>query len=157
MDASVISFLIRKQDFKDKIKKWVWAKLAQTIARTERFSALLGSWPFSLHLEIKNWPNTSRTSILSLKPMYVHSIYSICTYSLFMVLISTLEIQNSLAIKTEMVIIFFTKKSKNRVSSRLWAKIRVSQVFWEPIKNRVSPRSALLEALYLEALLYICN
>jgi hypothetical protein len=27
-------------------------------------------------------------------------------------------------------------------------------VFWDPIKNRVSPRSALLEALYLEALLY---
>ena len=40
---------------------------------------------------------------------------------------------------------------KNRVSSRLLAKIRVSQVFWEPIKNRVSPRSALLEAVYLEA------
>ncbi len=34
------------------------------------------------------------------------------------------------------------------------AKIRLSQVFWKPIKNRVSPRSALLEAAYLEALLY---
>ena len=43
---------------------------------------------------------------------------------------------------------------KNRVSSRLLAKIRVSQVFWKPIKNRVSPRSALLKAVYLEALLY---
>ena len=44
---------------------------------------------------------------------------------------------------------------KNRVSSRLLVKIRVSQVFWEPIKNRVSPRSVLLKAVYLEALLYI--
>ena len=34
------------------------------------------------------------------------------------------------------------------------AKIRLSQVFWEPIKNRASPRSALLKAVYLEALLY---
>ena len=50
---------------------------------------------------------------------------------------------------------FFYQKIKNRVSSRLLAKIRVSQVFWEPIKNRASPRSALLEAVYLEALLYI--
>ena len=50
---------------------------------------------------------------------------------------------------------FFYQKIKNRVSSRLLAKIRVSQVFWEPIKNRVSPRSALLEAVYLEALLYL--
>ena len=50
---------------------------------------------------------------------------------------------------------FFTKKKiKNRVSSRLLTIIRVSQVFWEPIKNRVSPRSALLKAVYLEALLY---
>ena len=32
------------------------------------------------------------------------------------------------------------------------AKNRVSQVFWDPIKNRVSPRSVLLEAVYLEAL-----
>ena len=53
-----------------------------------------------------------------------------------------------------MAIFFFTKKSKTRVSSRLLAKIRVAQVFWEPIKNRASPRSALLEAVYLEALLY---
>ena len=50
--------------------------------------------------------------------------------------------------------IFFYHKIKKRVSSRLLAKIRVSQVFWEPIKNRVSPRSVLLEAVYLEALLY---
>ena len=50
---------------------------------------------------------------------------------------------------------FFYQKMKNRVSSRLLAKIRVSQVFWEPIKKRVSPRSALLEAVYLEALLYM--
>ena len=53
-----------------------------------------------------------------------------------------------------MGIIFFTKV-KNRVSLRLLAQIRVSQVFWEPIKNRVSPRSALLAAVYLEALLYL--
>ena len=53
-----------------------------------------------------------------------------------------------------MGIIFLPKKIKNRVSSRLLTKIRVSQVFWEPIKNRVSPRSALLKAVYLEALLY---
>ena len=46
---------------------------------------------------------------------------------------------------------------KNRVSARLLANIRVSQVFLEPIKNRVSPRSALLEAVYLEALLYLLN
>ena len=44
--------------------------------------------------------------------------------------------------------IFFYHKIKKRVSSRLLAKICVSQVFWEPIKNRVSPRSALLEAVY---------
>ena len=50
---------------------------------------------------------------------------------------------------------FFYQKIKNRVSSRLLAKIRVSQVFWEPIKNRASPRSALLKAVYLEALLYM--
>ena len=53
-----------------------------------------------------------------------------------------------------MGIIFLPKKIKNRVSSRLLTKIRVSQVFWEPIKNRVYPRSALLEAVYLKALLY---
>ena len=35
------------------------------------------------------------------------------------------------------------------------AKIRVSQLFWDPIKNRVSQRSVLLKAVYLEALLYI--
>ena len=62
-------------------------------------------------------------------------------------------------------------KTKNRASSRLWvknrvsqkirassrllAKNRVSQVFWEPIENRVSLRSVLLEAVYLEALLYL--
>ena len=51
--------------------------------------------------------------------------------------------------------IFFLPKNKNSASSRLLAKISVSQVFWEPIKNRVSPRSALLEAAYLEALLYL--
>ena len=49
----------------------------------------------------------------------------------------------------------FYQKIKNRVSSRLLAKICVSQVFWEPIKNRASPRSALLEAVYLKALLYV--
>ena len=49
----------------------------------------------------------------------------------------------------------FYQKIKKRVSSRLLAKIRLSQVFWGPIKNRVSPRSALLEAVYLEALLYL--
>ena len=99
--------------------------------------------------------------------MYVHSIYVHIPYSCFFYLhytvpkYTSLEIQNNLAIKTENFIfnkmnghIFFTKKSKNRVSSRLLAKIRVSQVFWEPIKNRVSPRSALLEAVYLKALLY---
>ena len=48
---------------------------------------------------------------------------------------------------------FFYQKIKNRVYSRLSAKIRVSHVFLEPIKNCVSPRSALLEAAYLEALL----
>ena len=31
-----------------------------------------------------------------------------------------------------------------------WSKY---QVFWDPIKNRVSPRSALPEAVYLKALL----
>jgi hypothetical protein len=48
----------------------------------------------------------------------------------------------------------FFQEIKNRVSSRLLVKIRVSQVFWEPIKNSLSPRSALLEAVYVEALLY---
>ena len=33
---------------------------------------------------------------------------------------------------------------KNRASSRLLAKNRVPHMFWEPIKNRVSPRSAIL-------------
>ena len=32
--------------------------------------------------------------------------------------------------------------------------LSVPQVFWDPIQNRVSRRFALLEALYLEALLY---
>ena len=49
----------------------------------------------------------------------------------------------------------FWDQIKNRASSRLLAKNRVSQVFLEPIKNRVSPRSVLLEAVYLEALLYL--
>ena len=44
---------------------------------------------------------------------------------------------------------------KNRASSRLLAQNRVSQVFWDPIRNRVSPRSMLLKAVYLEALLYL--
>ena len=43
---------------------------------------------------------------------------------------------------------------KNSASSRLLAQNRVSQVFWELIKNPVSPRSVLLKAVYLEALLY---
>ena len=47
--------------------------------------------------------------------------------------------------------IFFFQKI--RVSARLLAKIRVSQVFLDPIKNRVSLRSALFKAVYLEALL----
>jgi hypothetical protein len=47
--------------------------------------------------------------------------------------------------------------SKNRVSARLLAKNRVSQVFWDPIKNRVSSRSALLKAVYLKALLYFIS
>ena len=46
------------------------------------------------------------------------------------------------------------RPKKNRASSRLLAKNRVSQVFWDPIKNRVSPRSVLLKAVYLKALLY---
>ena len=49
---------------------------------------------------------------------------------------------------------FFHKKSKNHVSSRLLAQICVSQMFWEPTKNHESPRSALLEAAYFEALPY---
>ena len=47
----------------------------------------------------------------------------------------------------------FLPKNKNSASSRLLAKNRVSQVFWNPIKNSVSPRSALLKAAYLGALL----
>ena len=43
---------------------------------------------------------------------------------------------------------------KTRASSRLLTQNRVSEVFWDPIKNRVSPRSVLLKAVYLEALLY---
>ena len=31
----------------------------------------------------------------------------------------------------------------------------ISQVLWDPIKNHVSPRSALFETVYLEALLYL--
>jgi hypothetical protein len=43
---------------------------------------------------------------------------------------------------------------KNHASSRLSAKNPVSQVFWDPTKNRVSPKSALLEAVYVEVLPY---
>ena len=46
---------------------------------------------------------------------------------------------------------------QNRASAKLLAKIRASQVFWDQIKNRVSLRSAFLEAVYLEALLYMEN
>ena len=56
--------------------------------------------------------------------------------------------------KTVYLKCFETQIIKNRASSRLLAKNRVSQVFWDPIENRVSPRSALLEAVYLKALLY---
>ena len=52
-------------------------------------------------------------------------------------------------------IVTFFHENKNRVSARLLAKNRVSQVFWDPIKNRAAPRSVLLEAVYLEALLYL--
>ena len=41
----------------------------------------------------------------------------------------------------------------NYEQMNLKTAIVVCQVFWEPIKNRVSPRSVLLEAVYLEALL----
>ena len=34
---------------------WARAELAWAIARAERFSARLGSWPFSLQLGIENW------------------------------------------------------------------------------------------------------
>ena len=57
--------------------------------------------------------------------------------------------------KTVYLKCFWISVIKNRASSRLLAQNRVSQVFWDPIKNRVSPRSALLEAVYLKALLYI--
>ena len=53
--------------------------------------------------------------------------------------------------------IFFFFYFKNSASSRLLAKISVSQVFWDPIENSVSPRSALLEAALLEALLYLVS
>jgi hypothetical protein len=56
--------------------------------------------------------------------------------------------------KTVYLKCFETPVIKNRASSRLLAQNRVSQVFWDPIKNRASPRSALLKAVYLEALLY---
>ena len=57
-------------------------------------------------------------------------------------------------IENKIMGIMFFFYFKNSVSSRLLAKISVSQVFWDSIKNRVSPRSALHEAAYLEALLY---
>ena len=50
---------------------------------------------------------------------------------------------------------FCRKHSSNTVSASLLAKICISQVFWDPIKNHVSPRSALLKAVYLEAFLRI--
>ena len=80
---------------------------------------------------------------------------------LFLKLFLTLLLSSTSELKTVHLQGFWPKPfissglepNKNRVSSRLLAKNRVSQVFWEPIKNRVSPRSALLEAVYLEALL----
>ena len=56
--------------------------------------------------------------------------------------------------KVQISLLSSTPKLKNRASSRLLAKNRVSQVFWDLIKNSVSPRSVLLKAVYLEALLY---
>ena len=39
--------------------------MARAIAWAEGFSARLGSWPFLLQLEIKNWLKASQNSILS--------------------------------------------------------------------------------------------
>ena len=45
--------------------------------------------------------------------------------------------------------------SKIRVSKEKNIKKRASQVFLDPIQNRALSRSVQLEAVYLEALLYI--
>ena len=46
------------------------------------------------------------------------------------------------------------KSAKIRVYARLLVKIRVSQLFLDPIQNRISAKTAHLEVAYLEALLY---
>ena len=46
---------------------------------------------------------------------------------------------------------------KNRASQVELLKKRASQVFLDPIQNRALSRSVQLEAVYLEALLYLKN
>ena len=51
--------------------------------------------------------------------------------------------------------IFILLDAKNRVSMKNNGKISVTWMFLDPIKNRVSVKSVYVEAVYLEALLYI--
>ena len=51
--------------------------------------------------------------------------------------------------------IFILPDVKNRVSVKNNDKISVTWIFLDPIKNRVSVKSVYVEAVYLEALLYI--
>ena len=51
--------------------------------------------------------------------------------------------------------IFILTDVKNRVPVKNNDKISVTWIFLDPIKNRVSVKSVYVEAVYLEALLYV--
>ena len=51
--------------------------------------------------------------------------------------------------------LFISPNLKNRVSVKNNDKISVARMFLDPIDNRVSVKSVYVEAVYLEALLYI--
>ena len=89
----------------------------------------------------------------------VRPIDAVCLLLYYLVVTSKLKTVHLQGFwpKTVYLKCFWTPAIKNCASSRLLAQNRVSKVFWDPIKNRVSPRSALLEAVYLEALLYSKN
>ena len=61
-------------------------------------------------------------------------------------------------LKTKIIRTNLAKSGENpckiHVSARLLVKIRVSQVYLDPMQNRIAARSAHLEVAYLEALLY---
>ena len=95
------------------------------------------------------------TVIIVVQPtIFLLVIDTVCLLFYYLVGTSKLKTVHLQGFYQNSVSQMFWDPIKNRASSRLLAQNSVSQVFWEPIKNRVSPRSALLEAVYLEALLY---